>query len=859
MDTSSICFRFRGTFSKLGLPIHALPSSIAATRTRRFRHKDFIYSTPATHLNSLILFSHPVIWLFTGRPFIPIIAHSLAVLFSRYTPAPITMAGSKFTNALSFLSLASAALAAPMTSPNSNILTRTADDICKATSNCIPFTIDLTWGSVDAVGAGARGAILTNGSFPGPALRMKVGECVDFKVINNLQVDTGVHFHGIQQTHTPWSDGVPGLSQYSIKPGNTYMYRWTADEQGAYFYHSHYKGQIMDGLYGGIFIQSADGDQVPFAGVDASAVSKLALADSKAEPLFVSDWSKYTFDEFYAIEEAGNVDIACADSIILNGMGSTYCLSRDQITAMTPPPVTSLTGGLGYTNKGCLPANTAATQGNFTRNLAAIPGDVFDVCTPSTGKNYTLTVDAADEWAAITFINPGGFALLKATIDSHKMFVYNYNGMYITPQKVDQVNIANGERVSVFIKLDQQVGDYQIRVANLGLNQIVSGFGVLKYKGSAGISSTSAPLMSYGGAPLGNVVPFNAKMAAPFTARQVGQTADRTLSFKLQKLPNQADAYRWSLQGANSYDMSNDDGTPLLYKDPATVPESAIIKKTNFGEWVDIIMETTGPIAQPHPIHKHANKFYVIGQGTGSFNWTNTAEAFAANSSNFNLVNPPYVDGYTTLAGENTATWTVFRYKVEIPGAWFLHCHMQTHFSGGMAIAILDGVDKWPSVPSDAGKVCQGNGQSNSTWNPSCSCPASCPANPSTGGASSGSNNGGGSGDKGSTGTGTSGNASGSTTSTGTGASTTTSSSGGYWDASGVWVGPNNPGTSSSSSGNKDSSSSSYTPNGNTGSYNGNGSGSTTTSPVQPYKGAASSSHVSLFTVLALAVVAFCL
>lgn len=750
------------------------------------------------------------------------------------------MAGSKLAKALSVFSLASAALAAPMTSANTNILApRAAADICSANSGCIPFTIELTWGSVDAVGAGSRGAILSNGSFPGPALRMSVGECVDFLVINNLAVDTGIHFHGIQQTHTPWSDGVPGLSQYAVQPGDQYMYQWTAEEQGAYFWHSHYKGQMMDGLYGAIFITPAEGQATPFSAIDSANVNALAAADNTNEPLFISDWSQYTFDEFYAIEEAGNVDIACADAIIINGMGQQYCLSRDAITAMSAPQIANLTGGAGYTNKACLPPNSVAVQGNYTRNLAAIPDNVFNQCTPSTGKNYTLTVNPADQYASLTFINPGGFSILKATIDSHKMIVYMLNGEYITPQTVDQVTVGNGERATVFVKLDQAVGDYQIRVANAGLNQLVSGFGVLSYQGASGFSASAVPLMNFGGIPLGNVIPFNPAAAAPFVPKQVSQTSDVTWHFQIQKLPNAGDAYKWTLAGLDPYSMSNDDDAPLLYKDPSTIQESDVLKKTNFGQWVDIIMETEGPLAQPHPIHKHSNKFFVIGQAAGPFTWNSVAEAYAANSSNFNLVNPPYLDGYTTLPGEGKATWTVFRYQVEIPGAWLIHCHMQTHFSGGMGVAILDGVDQWPTVPADAGKVCQGNGSSNSSWTPSCSCPATCPGNPSSNSSSS-SGSGSGSSSSGSSGSGSS------------------SSSGGHWD-NGVWVGSNNP-VVSSSTGSSSSSNNGYTPNSGTGSYGANGTSTTSSSgPIKTFTGAAASTSVSLFTVLALTVAAFIL
>lgn len=59
----------------------------------------------------------------------------------------------------------------------------------------------------------------------------------------------------IRQTNTPWADGVSGLSQWAIKPGDKYRYQWKATTYGTYWYHAHDKDRIMDGLYGGIRIR----------------------------------------------------------------------------------------------------------------------------------------------------------------------------------------------------------------------------------------------------------------------------------------------------------------------------------------------------------------------------------------------------------------------------------------------------------------------------------------------------------------------------------------------------------------------------------------------------------------------------
>jgi len=186
----------------------------------------------------------------------------------------------------------------------------------------VKFTIDLTWGDLAPIGGTPRKAILTNGAVPGPALHLNLGDDVEFTVNNNLPNETAIHFHGITQLNTPWSDGVPGLSQKAIQPGATYVYRWKADEAGVYFYHAHLRGQIQDGLYGAIVIADCDTSSKPFHLIsnDTDARAAMRRADSKLTPIFISDWNQFTSTEVHQIERDGNIDFACADAILINGM-----------------------------------------------------------------------------------------------------------------------------------------------------------------------------------------------------------------------------------------------------------------------------------------------------------------------------------------------------------------------------------------------------------------------------------------------------------------------------------------------------------------------------------------------------------
>ncbi|KEF63707.1 uncharacterized protein A1O9_01685 [Exophiala aquamarina CBS 119918] len=524
---------------------------------------------------------------------------------------------------------------------------------------------------------------------------------------------TGVHFHGIRQLGTPWADGVPGVSQYSIQPGSSYNYQWTAEESGIYFYHSHYKGQMMDGLYGAIIISPAEKATRPFSLISNSStdIQKMEAAEANVEAVLTADWNRFTFNEFFEIEKSANIDYSCTDSFVLNGMGSSYCLSVATLSVDEAAQAELVLNGTSLTAKGCIPPNNTVVQGAYSRNLAALPAGAYYECTSYTGTNFTYPVDAADDWAALSFISPSGTALFKITIDSHKLYVYEINGHYIEPQMVDQIEVDNGDRISVLVKLDQTPADYTIRVANSGLNQVISGYGVLSYQGSSGPSTTAEAVMNYGGQNTTTITVLDRAAAYPYPAEAVSSTADATFVLDIMKDPEMSLSWAWVLNGADAYNQSRDDETPpLLYQSLADIPTSDLVLRTNYNEWVDLIIKVAGPLAEPHPIHKHANKFFVIGAGTGDFNYTTVAEAQSA-GVDFNLDNPPLVDGYTSTEAEGAA-WMVFRYQANTPGAWLLHCHVQSHLSGGMAVAILDAVDKFPSIPSDVGKVCSNAGSS---------------------------------------------------------------------------------------------------------------------------------------------------
>jgi len=97
-----------------------------------------------------------------------------------------------------------------------------------------------------------------NGQVPGVPLRVALGDTLTVSVKNELLEPTSVHWHGIRLPNA--MDGVAGLTQAAILPGESYRYRFTPPDAGTYWYHSHVNAyeQVGRGLYGPLIIDESD-------------------------------------------------------------------------------------------------------------------------------------------------------------------------------------------------------------------------------------------------------------------------------------------------------------------------------------------------------------------------------------------------------------------------------------------------------------------------------------------------------------------------------------------------------------------------------------------------------------------------
>lgn len=105
------------------------------------------------------------------------------------------------------------------------------------------------------------GDYTVNGTSPGPLLEATVGDLVEVTLVNeNIAEGTTLHWHGIDVPNA--ADGVAGVTQDAVGPGEEFSYRFVVEQPGTFWYHSHQLSheQVRQGLLGGLVVYPSERD-----------------------------------------------------------------------------------------------------------------------------------------------------------------------------------------------------------------------------------------------------------------------------------------------------------------------------------------------------------------------------------------------------------------------------------------------------------------------------------------------------------------------------------------------------------------------------------------------------------------------
>ncbi|HZX51127.1 MAG TPA: copper resistance system multicopper oxidase [Pseudomonas sp.] len=271
---------------------------------------------------------------------------------------------------------------------------------------------------VNITGA-ARTAMTINGSLPGPILRWREGDTVTLRVRNRLKEDTSIHWHGIILPAN--MDGVPGLSFHGIAPDGMYEYKFKANQNGTYWYHSHSGLQEQVGVYGALVIDAKEPE--PFS-YDRDYV------------VLLSDWTdenptrvlaKLKKQSDYYNQHKRTVGDFIDD---VSEMGWSAAVADRKMWAEMKMSPTDLADVSGYTYTYLM--NGQAPDGNWTGIFK--PGEKI----------------------RLRFINASAMTYFDVRIPGLKMTVVAADGLHVKPVSVDEFRIAVAETYDVIIEPDSE-------------------------------------------------------------------------------------------------------------------------------------------------------------------------------------------------------------------------------------------------------------------------------------------------------------------------------------------------------------------------------------------------------------------
>ncbi|KAJ3683027.1 hypothetical protein LUZ60_013254 [Juncus effusus] len=506
-----------------------------------------------------------------------------------------------------------------------------------------------------------------NGMYPGPVIYAQEDDRVIVKVTNESPYNATIHWHGVKQKLSCWSDGPAYITQCPIQSGQTFTYEFNLyQHKGTLFYHAHISW-LRATLYGAIVIYPKTGVPYPFPNPYEEHVI-----------IFGEWWSKNPFQlENSTLASGGGAPPA--EAYVINGHpGPLYnCSEKDVYNIDIVPGKTYL-----------LRLINAALQ---IENFFSIADHKLTVVDADASYTKPYMVDHL-------MLGPGQTANILVTADQPIATYQMAIGPYESAQNITFQNISS---IAYF------------RYKGAGLTSLTRPTILPFYNNSQIVQTNMAGLRSL---QLTNNLPLSVDENLFIT---IGLNVDKCN----RQNPNQTcqgpnggilaasmnnvsltkpsisilQAYYNNLHGIYTDDFP---GFPMRIFDfvngapnNSPIDTSSIngtrVRVLNYGAKVQLILQDTGTVTtENHPIHLHGYNFYVVGFGSGNYN---------PSTAKLNLVDPPHMN----TIGVPVGGWAALRFVADNPGVWFMHCHFDVHQSWGLATVFIvkNGVGPLETLP----------------------------------------------------------------------------------------------------------------------------------------------------------------
>ncbi len=216
-----------------------------------------------------------------------------------------------------------------------------------------------------------------NGSTPGPTIEAVEGDKVRLYITNRLPEPTTVHWHGVILPNG--MDGVSGLTQKPIEPGETFLYEFAFKNAGTFMYHPHFDEmtQMALGMNGMIVIhpKAPRGPRVARDFVLMAHEWLIHPGTARPDPNAMADFNVLTF----------NSKAFPATAPLVMGLGERVRIRIGNLSPMDHHPIHlhGLSAELTWTDGGEVPLSARHPETTFLVPVGSVR--VFEFVTTEPG------------------------------------------------------------------------------------------------------------------------------------------------------------------------------------------------------------------------------------------------------------------------------------------------------------------------------------------------------------------------------------------------------------------------------------------------------------------------------------------
>ncbi|MFD7440822.1 multicopper oxidase family protein [Streptomyces sp. NPDC059909] len=281
------------------------------------------------------------------------------------------------------------------------------------------------------------------GLLPGREVRITAGDTLSLTLANHLPVATTVHWHGIAIRND--MDGVPGVTQRPVKPGESFDYRFAVPHPGTYWFHPHMGVQLDRGMYAPLIV---DDPREPLKydhewiivlddwidGVDGSTPDDVLAQLRHGKPAMGHGGEH----EGHEDDGQGN---GKPDGPLGAGGGALSSAPAQDGKAPSPSP---------YRGKGPRRLMTGA----HSELLGGHAGDVaypYYLINGRTADDPTQFKAKPGDRIRLRIINAGGESAFRVALGGHELTVTHTDGYPVRPYRTDALVIGMAERYDALI------------------------------------------------------------------------------------------------------------------------------------------------------------------------------------------------------------------------------------------------------------------------------------------------------------------------------------------------------------------------------------------------------------------------